>query len=162
MAIFRIQTYLLVLILFCACADTNFKALNSEQTYKFSYNSFEKELLLDDKKAYFALVFFTKDCGVCLEQIAILKKLKERYEFDFFVVLGDAKDLEDAKAWALEKDLNLKVFYEKKAADFLARAVGGIYGVPVLSFFKNAKMEQKFIGLTPYFILEETIKRLKA
>ncbi|OOY00722.1 thioredoxin, partial [Campylobacter coli] len=46
------------------------------------------------------------------------------------------------------------MFYEKKAAKYLSSAVGEIYGVPVLSFFKESKMDEKFIGLTPYSVLE--------
>lgn len=163
MGIFRSQIYALALIFFCACGGgENFKALNSEENYNFSYNGFEKELRLNHEKSSFALVFFTKDCGVCKEQIAILKNLKNHYDFEIFVVLGDAKDLDDARAWSKEKDLDLKVFYEKKAANFLSGAVEGIYGVPVLSFFSQGKMDKKFIGLTPYGVLENEIKRIKS
>ncbi len=159
---FRVQVYLFALIFFCACSGENFKALNSEQNYNFSYNGFKKELKLNQEKNSFALVFFTKDCGVCGEQITVLNRLKSHYDFQFFIVLGDAKDLDDAKMWALKKDLHLQVFYEKKAVDFLCAAVGGVYGVPVLSFFKEGKMEQKFIGLTPYFVLENEIKKMNS
>lgn len=163
MGTFRIQIYAFALILFCACGSgENFKALNTDEIYNFSYNGFEKELKLNHQKNSFALVFFTKDCGVCKEQISVLKKLINHYDFDFFVVLGDAKDFNDAKEWSFEKNLDLKVFYEKKAVNFLSLAVGGVYGVPVLSFFNQGKMEQKFIGLTPYGILENAIKKIKS
>ncbi|HEB9320110.1 TPA: conjugal transfer protein TraF [Campylobacter coli] len=163
---FRIQTYLFALItalFFIACdSGENFKALNSDKNYNFSYNGFEKSLKLDKQTQNFALVFFTKDCGVCKEQIPILQDLAKNYDFNIFVVLGDAKDAKDAKAWADEKGLShLALFYEKKAAKYLSGAVGEIYGVPVLSFFKESKMDEKFIGLTPYSVLENEIKKLK-
>ncbi|EAH4493351.1 redoxin domain-containing protein [Campylobacter jejuni] len=164
MANFRIQTYLFALIValfFIACdSGENFKALNSNKIYNFSYNGFEKSLKLDDQTQNFALVFFTKDCGVCKEQIPILQDLAKNYDFNIFVVLGDAND---AKAWADEKGLsNLAIFYEKRAAKYLSSAIGEIYGVPVLSFFKEGKMDEKFIGLTPYSILEKEIKKVKS
>ncbi len=130
MGIFRIQAYFFALIIalfFVACdSGENFKALNSDKTYNFAYNGFEKSLKLNDKAQNFALVFFTK-------------------------------------AWADEKGLsNLAMFYEKRAAKYLSSAIGEIYGVPVLSFFKEGKMDEKFIGLTPYSILEKEIKKVKS
>lgn len=107
MGIFRIQAYFFALIIalfFVACdSGENFKALNSDKTYNFAYNGFEKSLKLNDKAQNFALVFFTKDCGVCKEQIPILQNLAKNYDFNIFVVLGDANDANDAKAWADEK-----------------------------------------------------------
>ncbi|EAL7651526.1 TPA: conjugal transfer protein TraF [Campylobacter jejuni] len=167
MGIFRIQAYFFALIIalfFVACdSGENFKALNNDKTYNFAYNGFEKSLKLNDKAQNFALVFFTKDCGVCKEQIPILQNLAKNYDFNIFVVLGDANDANDAKAWADEKGLsNLAMFYEKRAAKYLSSAIGEIYGVPVLSFFKEGKMDEKFIGLTPYSILEKEIKKVKS
>jgi len=167
MGTFRIQTYffaLIVVLFFIACdSGENFKALNSDKTYNFAYNGFEKTLKLDDKTQNFALVFFTKDCGVCKEQIPILQNLAKNYNFDIFVVLGDANSINDAKTWADEKGLsNLVMFYEKKAAKYLSSAIGEIYGVPVLSFFKESKMDEKFIGLTPYSTLEKEIRKIKS
>lgn len=167
MGIFRIQAYFFALIIalfFVACdSGENFKALNSDKTYNFAYNGFEKSLKLNDKAQNFALVFFTKDCGACKEQIPILQNLAKNYDFNIFVVLGDANDANDAKAWADEKGLsNLAMFYEKRAAKYLSSAIGEIYGVPVLSFFKEGKMDEKFIGLTPYSILEKEIKKVKS
>lgn len=92
--------------------------------------------------------------------------MAKNYDFNIFVVLGDANDANDAndaKAWADEKGLsNLAMFYEKRAAKYLSSAIGEIYGVPVLSFFKEGKMDEKFIGLTPYSILEKEIKKVKS
>lgn len=166
MEIFRVQTYFFALIIslfFTACdSGENFKALNSDKNYNFSYNGFEKTLKLDDKMQNFALVFFIKDCGVCKEQIPILQNLAKNYDFNIFIVLGDANDANDAKAWAEKKGLShLAMFYEKRASQYLSDAVGEIYGVPVISFFKEGKTDKKFIGLTPYSILKSEIKKLK-
>ena len=141
-----------------ACSDESFKSLSGEN-YIFSYNGFEKNLKLNNKNENFILAFFTKECGVCKEQIKILQALLKKYDFKIFVVLGDAKNLNDAKIWASKKDLNLPLFYEKNSVKYLSSAVGGIYGVPVLSFFKNSKMSEKFIGLTSYKILENELKK---
>ncbi|MBZ7947699.1 conjugal transfer protein TraF [Campylobacter sp. RM9929] len=162
---FKVQAYFIALItalFFISCSDgENFKSLDYKN-YNFSYNGFEKTLKLDQKNQNFALVFFTKDCGVCKEQIKILQQLIQNYNFNIFVILGNAKNLNDAKNWAQDKGLTqLTLFYEKNAAKYLSDAIGGIYGVPVISFFEAGKMNKKFIGLTPYHILENEIKRIK-
>ncbi|MBZ7939075.1 conjugal transfer protein TraF [Campylobacter sp. W0014] len=162
---FKVQAYFIALIavlFFIACSDgENFKSLD-HKNYNFSYNGFEKTLKLNQKDENFALVFFTKDCGVCKEQIKILQQLIQNYNFNVFVILGDAKNLDDAKNWAKEKGLTqLTLFYEKNAAKYLSDSIGGIYGVPVISFFESGKMNKKFIGLTPYHILENEVKRIK-
>ncbi|MBZ7954084.1 MULTISPECIES: TlpA family protein disulfide reductase [Campylobacter] len=162
---FKVQAYFIALItalFFIACSDgENFKSLD-HKNYNFSYNGFEKTLKLNQKDENFALVFFTKDCGVCKEQIKILQQLIQNYNFNVFVILGDAKNLDDAKNWAKEKGLTqLTLFYEKNAAKYLSDSIGSIYGVPVISFFESGKMNKKFIGLTPYHILENEVKRIK-
>lgn len=143
---------------FLGCFDSDFKALYSEKSYKFSFNGVKKELHFGSNKAY-ALAFFTKDCGVCEEQIKILKALDD---FEFLVVLGDAKDENEALKWAKNKKLTLPLFYEKRASEFLARGVGGIYGVPVIAFFdKKGILNAKFTGLTPQSVLSAKILSLK-
>ena len=132
MGIFLVQTYFFALIIalsFIACdSGETFKALNSNKTYNFAYNGFEKSLKLNNEAQNFALVFFTKDCGVCKEQIPILQNLAKNYDFNIFVVLGDANDANDAQAWANEKGLsNLEMFYEKRAAKYLSSAIGDIW-----------------------------------
>lgn len=109
------------------------------------------------------LSIFHKRLRSLQRTIPILQNLAKNYDFNIFVVLGDANDANDAKAWADEKGLsNLAMFYEKRAAKYLSSAIGEIYGVPVLSFFKEGKMDEKFIGLTPYSILEKEIKKVKS
>lgn len=157
MELFRRTLFsLTVSLCFIACFDNDFRALNTDKRYNFVYDGLEKELHFSKDKAY-ALVFFTKDCGVCKEQIAALKELRD-YDFDFLGVLADAKDEKDALSWALNYDFDFSLLYERKAGDFLSKAVGGIFGVPVIVFFdKQGKMKEKFIGLTPKSILEKNI-----
>ena len=146
---------------FSGCFDNAFDALHSDKDYKFSFNGVKKELHFGSNKAY-ALAFFTKDCGVCKEQIAILNTLNALYDFEFLVVLGDVKDKNEALIWAENKKLTLPLFYEKRASEFLARGVGGIYGVPVIVFFdKKGILNTKFTGLTPQSVLNAKILSLK-
>lgn len=170
MAKFALKALVLALsIFFVGCEfKRDFEAINSEKSYKFSFNGFEKRLDLGTQKP-FALVFFTKDCGVCKEQIRILNELKAKNEgprglsdFDFFVVLNDAQDKEDAILFAKEKGIAFPLFYEKRASELLSRAVGGIYGVPVTVFFdKEGIQRELFIGLTlETLLLKELVKIL--
>ncbi|MCX2682595.1 thioredoxin [Campylobacter sp. MIT 21-1685] len=161
MGIYRIKTYCFVVIFLFGCnTGENFKAINSNKNYTFSYNGFEKSLFLDEEVKNFALVFFTKDCGVCKEQIPILENLARNNIFDIFIVLADAQNQQDALNWANAKRLTLPMFYEKKAVYFFSKAVENIYGVPVISFFKDSKMHKKFIGLTPLSVLENEFKQI--
>lgn len=162
MGIYRIKACFLALAFLFGCSSPNdFAAINSDKSYAFNYNGFEKSLFVDKKAHSFGLVFFTKDCGVCNEQIPILQTLAQKNGFEIFIVLADAKDKKDAFVWANEKKLTLPMFYEKKAVYFLSKAVGDIYGVPVLSFFEQGKMHKKFIGLTPLNVLESEIKKIQ-
>ncbi|TKX28725.1 thioredoxin [Campylobacter sp. MIT 12-5580] len=155
------KAFILALVLFfSACFENNFKALNSNKIYEFSFDGFEKKLDFKQEKP-FALVFFTKDCGVCKEQIAILKELRKLHEFDFLTILGDAKDEKDALVWADEKELDFTLFYERKASEFFSKAVGGIYGVPVIVLYdKEGFKTKEFIGLTPQNLLAKELIKL--
>jgi len=156
----KIALYILLSLSFTACFDHNFKAINSNESFKFSYNKLDKRLEFNQQKP-FALVFFTKDCGVCKEQIASIKALRKLYDFDFLAVLADAKDKEDAIKWANDKGLDFTLFYEPRAAKYLSNAIGGIYGVPVSAFFdKEGRQNELFIGLTPQSVLEKELLSL--
>lgn len=144
-------------LFFSACFENNFKTLNSNKVYEFSFNGFEKKLDFKQEKP-FALVFFTKDCGVCKEQIVILKELRKLHKFDFLTILGDARDEKDALAWANEKELDFTLFYERNASEFFSKAVGGIYGVPVIVLYNKEGFKAKeFIGLTPKGVIEKEL-----
>lgn len=173
MAIYRVKNQLLALsaLFLIACSDPEFKTLDPEASFRASFNGFKDELILKESSnssalsvqdAPFLLVFFTKECGVCSEQIAILEELVKRHQMKVFVILNDAKDRQDALAWAKSKDLSLPLFYENKAAHFFSQAIGGVFGVPVLSFWdKKHKAGAKFLGLTPLSVLESELKRLE-
>lgn len=147
---------LAISLCFLACFDNKFGTTNG-QAYEFSFNGFEKRLSYGENKPY-ALVFFTKDCGVCKEQIRILNELQTLHNFEFLVVLKDAQDKEYALLWAQSKNLNLPLFYEARASDFLSRAVGGVWGVPVIVFVdEKGILGKKFNGLTPQSVLEKEL-----
>lgn len=152
-----LQAFALALSLFFAgCFDNKF-ATTEDKAYKFSFNGFEKRLSYGESKPY-ALAFFTKDCAVCAEQIRILNALQGRFELKFLAVLKDAQDKTEAKLWAQSKNLALPLFFEARASEFLARAVGGIYGVPVIVFVdEKGILGKKFIGLTPQSVLEKEL-----
>ena len=152
----------------------DFTALNSEQSYKFSYNGFEKRLNLGTQKP-FVLVFFTKDCGVCKAQIRILNALKtpensdlkaknsdlKTAQIDFFIVLNDAANKAEAMLYAQSHEIEFPLFYEKRASEFLSKAVGDIYGVPVMVLFDKQGIQRRlFIGLTPQSVLEEELFKI--
>ncbi|TQR29526.1 thioredoxin [Campylobacter sp. MIT 99-7217] len=163
MELYRIKNFVLTLIafLFIACDNHEFKSINPDLSYEFKFDGFSKELSFGQQKP-FVLAFFTKDCGVCKEQIAILKDFSRENEIKIFTILGDARDKQDAILWAEQKGLDLTLFYESKAADFLSRVVGGIYGVPVIVFYdENSRLRQKFIGLTPKGVLEKELKNIQ-
>lgn len=177
MARVAFKAFTLALSLFvCGGCDfgRDFTALNSEQSYKFSYNGFAKRLNLGTQKP-FVLVFFTKDCGVCKAQIRILNTLKtpensdlkiensglKTAQIDFFIVLNDAANKAEAMLYAQSHDIKFPLFYEKRASDFLSKAVGGIYGVPVMVLFDKQGIQRRlFIGLTPQSVLEKELLAL--
>ena len=142
--------------------NRNFAALNSQKQYKFEFNGFEKRLHFGSQKP-FGLVFFGKNCGVCKAQMRVLNELKNAQEFDFFVVLNEAANKADATLYAQDHDIKFPLFYEQKASEFLARAVGGIYGVPVIVFFdKEGLKTQTFIGFTPQNVLDKVLLNLSS
>ena len=184
MARVAFKAFTLALSLFvCGGCDfgRDFTALNSEQSYKFGFNGFEKRLNLGTQKP-FVLVFFTKNCGVCKAQIRILNALKtpENSDFtaennalkiknsdlktaqiDFFIVLNDAANKAEAMLYAQKHDIKFPLFYEKRASEFLSKAVGGIYGVPVMVLFDKQGIQRRlFIGLTPQSVLEKGLLAL--
>ncbi|TXE81252.1 redoxin domain-containing protein [Campylobacter peloridis] len=153
---------LVFLVFLNACSNNEFKALNSNQNYIFKYDGFEKTLKIQNSNQAYALFFFTQDCGACKAQIPILNELYKDKKFTIIAVLNGVKNQEEAEKIALEKSLDLPLLYESKASLFLSKAVGGIYGVPVIVFFdENANINEKFIGLTPKGILENKIKFLQ-
>ncbi|HEC1728111.1 TPA: TlpA family protein disulfide reductase [Campylobacter lari] len=153
---------LISIFFFSACSNNEFQTLNSNQNYTFKYDGFEKTLKTQNANQAYALFFFTQDCGACNAQIPMLNELYKERNFPILAVLNGAKSKEEAQKILLEKKLDLPLLYEAKASSFLSKAVGGIYGVPVIVFYdEKGKINEKFIGLTPKSILENKIKFLQ-
>ncbi|AJC91169.1 TlpA family protein disulfide reductase [Campylobacter subantarcticus] len=145
-----------------ACSNNEFKTLNSKYNYIFDYDGFKKTLKIQNSNHAYALFFLTQDCGACDAQIPILNELYKERKFLILAVLNGVKLKEDAQKILLEKKLDLPLIYEAKASSFLSKAVGGIYGVPVIVFFdEKGNRYEKFIGLTPKSILENKTKFLQ-
>lgn len=162
MVVFKSFYFFLALILLSAC-NNDFKTLNSNVNYAFEYDGFKKTLNIKDFNTPYALFFFTQDCGVCEIEIPILNELYKERNFHFIAVLNGVKTLQEAQKIAKDKNLQLPLLYELKASDFLSKASGGIFGVPVIVFYdENGNLNEKFIGLTPKSILEDKIKFLKS
>lgn len=66
--------------------------------------------------------------------------MAKNYDFNIFVVLGDANDANDAKAWADEKGLsNLAMFYEKEQLNTFQVPLGKYMECLCLVFSKKEK-----------------------
>ncbi|RKO64819.1 hypothetical protein CKA54_02740 [Campylobacter sp. P255] len=144
-----------------ACSNNEFQTLNSKQNYIFDYDGFEKTLKIQNSNHAYALFFFTQDCGACNAQIPMLNELYKEKKFPILAVLSGVRSKTQAQNVIELKKLDLPLVYEAKASSFLSKAVGGIYGVPVIVFFdEKGNMNEKFIGLTPKSVLENKIKIL--
>ena len=96
----------------------------------------------------FVLFFFTTTCGVCKAQIPILEQLNTQ-GIRIYAILGDLSDAKKVNDFTNANKISLPLFYESGAKRFFTSAVGGVKGVPVMAVFKEGKMTEKFIGLTP-------------
>lgn len=137
---------------FNAGCNDGILAINSKRPLYFYIENGKLNLKNNDD---FGLIFVTKECGACKEQLKYLKNS----EFGFIVVLGDAKDVNDALSVVKEKEISFPVVFDKDSVMFLSNAVGGISGVPV-TFICSKNNNKKFIGLTPKNKIEEEIKKL--
>ena len=135
-----------IILSICGC-DDGILALNSKEPFYFKFKNSELTLTNHDS---FGLIFITKECGACKEQLKYLKNSK----FNFIVVLGDAKDINDALNFAKDKDINFPLIFDKDSVLFLSNAVGGISGVPA-TFIYNKDNKKRFLGLTPKSVIEK-------
>lgn len=140
-------------ILLCGCLENeaNFDALNLG---KISATYANKMLAItqdSSDNSDFMLFFFTSTCGVCKEQIPILEELSQNIRI--YGILGDISNTQKAQYFIESSKITMPIFYQSNARRFLANASNGIKGVPVIVVFKNGKVAQKFIGLTPKGIL---------
>lgn len=144
-------------IFLSSCGETNFKAINSSKPLDIKYVALDKKLLYQEGEAKpFALFFYTSTCGICAIQAPILQEIYEEREFNFIAVIGDKPAYDDALKYSL--NMSFPIIYESMAVNYLRRAVGGIYGVPVLFIYNSrGQMYKKFIGLTPKSVIKEAI-----
>lgn len=141
-------------ILLCGCLENeaHFDALNLG-TINANYNNQTLTLSQDSSEnSDFILFFFTSTCGVCKEQIPILEDLHKQ-NIRIYGILGDKSQAIKAREFIDSSNITMPIFYESNARRFFTNAIGGVKGVPVIAIFKNGKVQQKFIGLTPKSVL---------
>lgn len=145
----------LLMLFFAACKDDYFLTLNSKEALSLKYNA--KEKALNGLNEPFMLFFYSKDCGVCMEQIPILNELSKDYKI--IAVLGGMKDINMAKKNL--KGVEFTTVFDSLDVEYLSNVVGGVYGVPAMFIYdKNGKMVKKFISLTPKSVLLAEFKAL--
>jgi thiol-disulfide isomerase/thioredoxin len=162
----KIVLFVCLALFFSSCSkgigEKNHITLNSQIPVKTIFSASNKTLALDGGKPYM-FFFFSSDCGACKEAVPYMNFFNEKYADSFEVIgimggsLGFDKDMEILKNY----DIRFKVISEGKSVDYLSRAVGGIYGVPIFYIYdKDGKLVEKYLGLTPQNKLEESIKSI--
>jgi thiol-disulfide isomerase/thioredoxin len=161
----KILFFAVLIAIFSGCSkigEKNHIALNSQTSITTFFSASNKTITLKENKP-FMLFFFSSDCGACKEAIPYINFFDEKYAQNFEIVgvmggsLGFDKDIEILKNY----DIKFKVISDTQSVDYLSRAVGGIYGVPVFYMYdKEGKLANKYLGLTPKNKLEESIKSL--
>src|SRR6056297_3571303 len=101
---------------------------------KLNSQNFKEEVLENDKPVF--VDFWAPWCGPCKMIAPIVDKLEENY--------GD--QMKFAK-------LNVQDNQET-AGEY------GVRGIPTLAIFKDGEIVKKFVGLKPYELFEEEIKKL--
>ncbi len=100
---------------------------------KLNNQNFKEEVLQSDELVF--VDFWAPWCGPCKMIAPIVDKLEENY--------GD--QMKFAK-------LNVQD-YQETAGEY------GVRGIPTLAIFKNGEIVKKFVGLKPYELFEEEIKK---
>lgn len=113
----------------------------------------------NDKKATL-FVFFTTWCIPCTAEIPHLNKLQEKYKDNFNII---AVSLED------KSNDELKSFVEKNKIIYkiangennylLAKALGGVNGIPTMFLYTDNKLFNEYLGLIPEEMLEIEIQK---
>lgn len=154
-------------ILLCGCLESKgeFDALNlGKVSAIYVNNSLQLDFptLAGEKQSVdskpFALFFFTTTCGVCKAQIPILQEIADE-NTKIYGILGNAPSADLAQKYAESNAITLPIFYESKAKRFFTQIIGGIKGVPVIVIFKDGKIKERFIGLTPKSVLKATLAK---
>ena len=100
---------------------------------KLNNQNFKEEVLQSDELVF--VDFWAPWCGPCKMIAPIVDKLEENY--------GD--QMKFAK-------LNVQD-YQETAGEY------GVRGIPTLAIFKDGEIVKKFVGLKPYELFEEEIKK---
>ena len=111
----------------------------------------------------FILFFFTTTCGVCKAQIPILQEIVQELADEntkIYGILGNAPSADLAQKYAESSAISLPIFYENSARRFFSQIVGGVKGVPVIVIFKDGKIKEKFIGLTPKGVIKSALAKI--
>ncbi len=111
-------------------------------------------------KALF-ITFFATWCPPCIQEIASLIKLQNKYADDGFSVVGLSVDQEGPAVVSRlveKRSINYPVLM---ADSKTTRGFGGVYGIPV-SFLVNKKgnVVKKYPGYVPYSILAKDLKKV--
>ncbi len=154
--------------LFTACSDVRVEKIETLQSGDKIELSLKKtdtkvfDIKLQEKKALF-LTFFTTNCGACKEEIPSLNKLEKEFKnrVKILAVMGEKISEEKAKEFIKKYEISYEIISDKKSANLLSRAVGGVFGVPVIFIFdKNGKLFKKFSGFIPHEVLRKKILEL--
>ena len=154
-------------ILLCGCLESKgeFEALNLGKVsavYENGTLQLDSPTLAKWKQSVdskpFALFFFTTTCGVCKAQIPILQEIVDE-STKIYGVLGNAPSVDLAQKYAESNAITLPIFYESKAKRFFTQIIGGVKGVPVIVIFKDGKIKERFIGLTPKSVLKNALTK---
>lgn len=158
-------------ILLCGCLESKgeFDALNlGKVSAIYVNNSLQLDFptLAGEKQSVdskpFALFFFTTTCGVCKAQIPILQEIADELADEntkIYGILGNAPSADLAQKYAKSNAITLPIFYESKAKRFFTQIIGGVKGVPMIVIFKDSKIKERFIGLTPKSVLKATLAK---
>ncbi|MDR3345983.1 MAG: TlpA family protein disulfide reductase [Campylobacteraceae bacterium] len=155
----------LLALFICSCSkvgEKNHIVLNSATPVKTTFSASNKTLSVNENRP-FMLFFFSTDCGACKEELPSINFFTQKYSDQFDVIgvmggtLGFDKDIELLRA----QNIAFKVISDTKSVAYLSKAVGGVYGVPVIYMYdKEGVFASRFLGLTPRKTIEEEVKKL--
>lgn len=136
---------------------------NGEVTAVKTYFSASNKTLKIKSGKSFVLFFTSVDCKACAQAVPYMNYFDEKYsdKFEVIGVMNGDFRLDEGYEILRKKNINFKVISEVKSVEYLSRAVGGIYGVPVFYMYdKNGVMKEKILGLVPQSVLEKSIAAL--
>jgi thiol-disulfide isomerase/thioredoxin len=130
----------------------NFKAIRSDTGFKFA--GYEGKAVL--------LAFFATWCPPCKTEIPHLKALTIKHKDSFAIVaalIEHDKDKAELAKFIAEYGINYQVAVGK-ANEEMARAVGGVRGVPTMFLYApSGKIIGHYTGAVPAELIEEDLKK---